>query len=141
MFCIKCGAENSGEAEFCWKCGKSIFTAKSAEGTSSDLAVNIDLPHFQQNSASPEFSAPHLIQNIAWEPRLCFVLNAGLRILGRLSFVGNAASQYSRLNPRKCLRRQSVCRPPQSHIPALSHNKKTPHSRRAAWSLLLAKKT
>src|SRR2546422_4486267 len=84
MFCIKCGAENSGEAEFCWKCGKSIFTAKSEEVPSADLAVNIDLPHFQQNSASPEFSAPHLIQNIAWAPRVQAESTAWARIAGLL---------------------------------------------------------
>src|SRR5712692_4779765 len=37
MFCIKCGAENSGEAESCWKCGKSIFKAKSEEMPSAAL--------------------------------------------------------------------------------------------------------
>ena len=39
MFCIKCGAENSGEAEFCWKCGKSIFTAKSEEVPSAAISL------------------------------------------------------------------------------------------------------
>ena len=39
MFCIKCGTENSGEAEFCWKCGKSIFTAKSEEVPSAAISL------------------------------------------------------------------------------------------------------
>src|SRR5437879_4352198 len=39
MFCIKCGAENSEEAESCWKCGKSIFTAKSEEVPSASISL------------------------------------------------------------------------------------------------------
>src|SRR3989442_12765918 len=39
MFCIKCGAENSEEPESCWKCGKSIFTAKSEEVPSASISL------------------------------------------------------------------------------------------------------
>src|SRR3989442_7644663 len=39
MFCIKCGAENSEEPESCWKCGKSIFTAKSEQVPSASISL------------------------------------------------------------------------------------------------------
>src|SRR5207245_5964330 len=48
MFCIKCGAENSEEAESCWKCGKSIFTAKSEEVPSASISLQqAPVTHFR----------------------------------------------------------------------------------------------
>src|SRR5438309_10396322 len=58
MFCIKCGAENSEEAESCWKCGKSIFTAKSEEVPSAAISLPpAPVTHFR---AQPQQKhAPH----------------------------------------------------------------------------------
>ncbi len=53
MFCIKCGAENSGEADSCWKCGKSIFTVKS-EQVPSAAAISLPPAPVTHSRAQPQ---------------------------------------------------------------------------------------
>src|SRR6266849_6348052 len=57
MFCIKCGAENSGEAESCWKCGKSIFTAKT-EQVPSAAAISLASPVTHSRAQPQRKNAP-----------------------------------------------------------------------------------
>ena len=78
-----CGSGSFSGCGWAWECvtgaGDRLI---AAEGTCLDLGMNIDLPHFQQDSASQGFSAPHLVQDMAWLPSVQAESAARARVAG-----------------------------------------------------------
>ncbi len=67
MFCVKCGAENPDDAEFCCKCGKPAFRAQSTSG------IQAPAPPVSTNPVStPSTAKPYGIGG--WLAFLCVSL-------------------------------------------------------------------
>ena len=53
MFCVKCGAENPDDAEFCFKCGKPAFRPQSTSGIQAHAPPASTNPVSTPSTAKP----------------------------------------------------------------------------------------
>jgi len=85
MFCVKCGAENPDDAEFCCKCGKAVFRPQSTSG------IQTPTPPVSTNPVStPSTRKPCGIGG--WLAFLC----VSLTVISPLVWFGEAVSFFQK---------------------------------------------